>query len=349
MGKGLIFGSADRALVALALSLAAFTSTAGRAANSGEPGEATASVRQWLQRIHDAAGNRNFAGTFVVTSAGSISSARIAHYCVADSQIERIESLDGPPRQVFRHNDTVQTLWPVERLVVVEHNPSLLAFPRLLRSGDDRIADFYDLKRLGVGRAAGHEADVLAVHARDALRYGYRLWAERATGLLLRADVIGERGEVLETSAFSEVSLGIKPQSEALLAAMKRTEGYRVVQPNVRPTALEAEGWRQRQAVPGFRQVSCVKRPLETLAPERSAADRALAEPLLQVIYSDGLTHVSLFVERFDAQKHVAQEVPPMGATQTFMQRIGEWWITAVGDVPPGTLRLFVQSLERTR
>lgn len=349
MGKGFILGATERVGIALAFCLAALTPSTVHSASPTDSGDASVSVRQWLQRIHDAAGHRNFAGTFVVSSGGSISSARITHYCVADSQIERIESLDGPPRQVFRHNGSVQTLWPLERLMVVEHNPSLLSFPRLLRSGDDHIADFYEVKRLGIGRAAGHEADVLAVHSRDGLRYSYRLWAERTSGLLLRADVIGERGEVLETSAFSEVSLGIKPQSEALLAAMKRVDGYRVVQPNVRPTGLDAEGWRQRQSIPGFRQVSCVKRPLDNGVAERAASDRLAADPLLQVIYSDGLTHVSVFVERFDAQRHVVQEVAPMGATQTFMQRIGDWWITAVGDVPPGTLKLFVQSLERTR
>ena len=55
---------------------------------------------------------------------------------------------------------------------------------------------------------------MLAIRARDGLRYGYRLWADSASGLLLRAEVLGEHGDVLETSAFSEVAIGIRPQPE---------------------------------------------------------------------------------------------------------------------------------------
>lgn len=69
-------------------------------------------VRAWLMRIHEAASQRNFQGTFVVTAGGAVSSARIAHFYDGVSQFERIESLDGQARHVFRHNDQVQTVWP---------------------------------------------------------------------------------------------------------------------------------------------------------------------------------------------------------------------------------------------
>ena len=37
------------------------------------------------------------------------------------------------------------------------------------------------------------------------------------------------------------------------------------------------------------------------------------------------------------------------GATQTLTRRIQDWWLTAVGEVPPQTLRAFAQSLERRK
>ena len=36
-----------------------------------------------------------------------------------------------------------------------------------------------------------------------------------------------------------------------------------------------------------------------------------------------------------------------VGPTQTLMQQQGDWWVTVVGDVPPATLRLFANALER--
>lgn len=333
------------------LALALFGAFCGFVASSraqGVPAEASVDsreVRSWLLRIHEAASKRNFQGTFVVSGSGSVSSARIAHYCEGPHQYERIESLDGQQRHVFRHNDLVHTAWPSSRVVLVEQNQSMMSFPGLLQAGSDRIVDFYDVKQQGTDRVAGHEASVLIVQPRDTFRFGYRLWSEKNSGLLLRADVLGERGEVLETSAFSDVQIGIKPQPETVLQPMKRLDGYRVIRPVLAATRLEAEGWSLKDPAPGFRQVSCVKR---TMLGQESSAE-ADAAPVLQAIYSDGLTHVSLFIEPFNAQRHTRPMMTSLGATQTLMKRHGEFWVTVVGDVPAATLKAFAKGLERSR
>jgi sigma-E factor negative regulatory protein RseB len=38
-----------------------------------------------------------------------------------------------------------------------------------------------------------------------------------------------------------------------------------------------------------------------------------------------------------------------VGATQTLMRRHGDWWVTVVGDVPPATLLMFANGLERKK
>ena len=301
-----------------------------------------AQVRAWLLRIHDAASHRNFQGTFVVTGGGSVASARIAHFHDGPNQFERSEALDGPARLVYRHNDVVTTLWPATRTAVVEQRDSLAQFPALLQAGDDRIADFYDVRPQGTDRVAGRDVNVLAVAPRDSLRYGYRLWADRESGLLLRADVIGERHEVLESSAFSDVAINVRPQPESVVQPMRKLEGYRVLRPVLAPTRLDAQGWNMRQDVPGFRQVSCVRRPMDGSADDAPAEHRAL-----QTIYSDGLTYVSVFIEPYDPARHPHPMLASVGPTRTLMQQQGEWWVTVVGDVPPATLRLFARSLER--
>ena len=56
-------------------------------------------VVEWLERMHAAARQRSYVGTFVVSApAGNLSSARIWHVCEGDLQMERIEALSGPPR-----------------------------------------------------------------------------------------------------------------------------------------------------------------------------------------------------------------------------------------------------------
>lgn len=324
------------------------SASAPAAAEPGVAGKPAApnQVRAWLLRIHEAASRRNFQGTFVVSGGGSVASARIAHYYEGPNQYERIEALDGKQRKVFRHNNVVHTVWPGSHVALIEQRGLLNSFPALLQASDGGIADLYDVRAEGVERVAGREADVLAVDARDKYRYGYRLWADRASGLLLRADVIGERGAVLETSAFSDVAIGVRPQPESVLQAMRRLDGYQVIKPVLTPTRLEDEGWTMRHVAPGFRQVSCVSRQMES--PDEAGADPA-APPVIQAIYSDGLTYVSLFIEPYRPQRHSQSLLAAVGATLTLTRRQGDWWVTVVGDTPAVTLKYFATGLERRK
>lgn len=303
-------------------------------------------VRAWLLRIHEAASRRNFQGTFVVSGGGSVASARISHFHDGPNQYERIESLDGRQRKVFRHNDVVHTVWPASHVALIEQRGLLSSFPALLQAGDAGLAEWYEVQLEGVDRVAGHEANVLAVKPRDAYRYGYRLWADRASGLLLRVDVIGEHGEALETSAFSEVSIGVRPQADSVVQAMRKLDGYRVLRPVLTPTRLDAEGWTMRKLAPGFRLVSCVSRQID--APGEGAADPA-APPVLQTIYSDGLTYVSVFIEPYRPERHTHPMLAALGATLTLTERQGDWWVTVIGDTPPATLKSFAAALERKK
>ncbi|MFM8901203.1 MAG: MucB/RseB C-terminal domain-containing protein [Burkholderiales bacterium] len=319
-------------------------------------------TRAWLLRIQEAAKKRNFSGTFVFSAGGAMSSARITHYATfhrqGQQQFERVDSLDGPPRQLLRHNDTVHTVWPQSGLVVVEKRDSGVTFPALVLGAEEQVFSNYEvLTAKDSERVAGHEALVLLLRPKDLHRYGYRLWSDKTSGLLLRADVLGERGEVLESSAFSEVTIGVKAQPELVLSAIKKLAALRVVKTQMSATTLEAHGWQLRAVVPGFKEIRCFQRPWG-VAPDapvsastsaHNAANNTAPAQTLQVIYSDGLTHVSLFVEPFDGARHGRQVPTVLGATKTFSVRQADWWITAVGDVPLSTLRSLALGLQRLR
>lgn len=307
----------------------------------GASGEVSAQeARAWLVRIHEAASQRNYHGTMVFSAGGAVSSSRIAHYSEGPQQFERIEALDGQMRRVFRHNELVQTMWPQSRLAVIEQRDPLPPFPALLRADGERLIEHYELRAEGSDRVAGYEAQVFLLRPRDALRFGQRLWAEKSSGLLLRADILGPREEVLESASFTEVAIDVRPQRDSVLGPMKKLDGYRVLRPSHVRTQLEAEGWALANPVAGFRQLSCVKRPLDAPAAEVE---------VLQAIFSDGLTHVSVFVEPYNAERHLRAMHTAIGATHTLMRRRDDWWITVMGDVPVSTLKLFAQALERRR
>jgi sigma-E factor negative regulatory protein RseB len=303
-------------------------------------------VREWLTRIHNAANQRNFQGTFVISSSGAMTSARISHFYDGTDQFERIEPLDGQARQVLRHNGVVHTVWPFDKVTLIEQRDVLNSFPSLLQDTDDHVADFYDVNLQPAERVAGHDAHVLVLKPRDEFRYGYRLWTDKQSGLLLRAEILNALGETLETSAFSDVDIGVRAQPDMVLLPMRKLAGYRVVKPQLTPTRLEAEGWKLRKTVAGFRQLSCIRRPLDMLAP----ADRKSASSqLIQAVFSDGITNVSLFIEPYNEDRHPRPTITVVGATQTLMSRQGDFWVTVVGDVPRVTLRAFYEAVERTK
>jgi sigma-E factor negative regulatory protein RseB len=300
-------------------------------------------VVEWLQRMHAASRQRSYVGTFVVSApAGSLSSARIWHVCEGDLQMERIEALSGPPRSTFRRNDHVMTFLPETKVVKSEKRENLELFPNLLGTPDSSIGDFYGARVLGKDRVAGFDADVVQLEPRDGLRFGYRVWSERRSGLVVKLQTIDGENRVMEQSAFSELQLDAPVKAQALAQMMGSTAGYRVEKSELERTTASKEGWSLRAPIAGFKPVSCYRR-----------AGSGAHGHTMQWTFSDGLASVSLFVEPYDAQRQPREVLLALGATHTLTRRLagkdGDWWLTAVGEVPPQTLDAFAQSLVRTR
>ena len=297
------------------------------------------SVRDWLMRMHAASRRRAYVGTFVVTAGASMSSARIWHICDGEQQMERIESLTGAQRRTFRRNDQVVTFLPESRVAVSEIRDSLGLFPNLLQSDDSSIAKYYRVKVTGSERVAGFAADVVQLRPIDSLRFAYRVWTEKKTGLVVKLQTLDRNDQVLEQSAFSELQLDAPVSMAKMSHMMANTEGYQVEKLEMLKATAADEGWVLKHEVPGFNSMSFFKRSVGSPSDGRH-------QKTLQWIFSDGLASVSLFIEVFDSRRHVQTGSTVLGATYTLTRRIGDWWLTAVGEVPPQTLEIFVQGLE---
>jgi sigma-E factor negative regulatory protein RseB len=293
-------------------------------------------------RMHEASKKRAYIGTFVVSSGGAMSSAKIWHVCEGNQQVERVETLTGAPRSIFRHNDQVVTFMPDHKVVRSEKRESLGLFPELLQSTDSRIADFYKVRQEGAERVAGVEADIMVLQPKDNMRFGYRVWTEQKKGLVVKLQTLDTDGKVLEQAAFSELQLDAPVKMDKLIQMMGKVEGYRVEKPVLVKTTASAEGWVLKAPVAGFKPMSCYKRPVATT--QAGNGD----EPL-QWIFSDGLASVSIFVEPFDRKRHDKESSLSLGATQTITRQLDAYWITVMGEVPMTTLRLFANGLERKK
>lgn len=303
------------------------------------------SVSEWLVRLHDASRNRAYTGTFVVSVGSQMSSARIWHVCDGSQQLERVDTLSGPARTTVRRNDEVMTFVPESRLTVVERRSSLGLFPALLQTPSHALADFYVLRQgTGAERVAGLETDVIEFQPKDEWRFGYRVWSEKKTGLVLKLQTLDAQQRVLEQVAFSELNLDAPVRVDQLSKLMKNRPGYTVQQVVVAQSTPEAQGWRLKQPVPGYTTTALHVRVDDKVT---SGAQKPVAP--IQWVFSDGLASVSLFVEPFDAARHGAELRVATGATHSYSRRVDAFWVTAVGEAPFAALRQFTQEIERVR
>ena len=201
------------ALVALAAQCANAPAWAAGAVDAGAPSSSAAAqlptdVAGWIARVQRAALERSYVGTFVVTTdAGATSGSRIWHACEGDQHMERIEALDGPARTIFRRNGEMRTFFHASRTVVTEPLRRSTPFSGAVPSLADQLDTLYRAERLGRQRVAGRDADVVWLRPRDALRFGYRIWSEQGSGLVLRLQTVQADGHVREQASFLQLEL----------------------------------------------------------------------------------------------------------------------------------------------
>lgn len=318
-------------------------------------------LSDWLERAQSATNRRSYVGTFVVSSVGGgLFSSRVWHACDGNQQYERVEALTGVPRSSIRRNDEVVTFLPTMGVARIEKRESTGMFPQLSQGGNANPGERYSLKPVAMDRSAGFESDVVQIVPRDRLRFGYRIWSERKTGLVIKVQTLDLDGRVIEQSAFSELLLDAPVKVERLSQMMGQTDGYRVERPDVARTTAAAEGWNLRTGVLGFQPVQCFRHAGKDARATANAgaagfgpASSPGAAGPLQCVFSDGLAAVSLFIESFDARRHQGETLSSMGATNTLTRRFNDggadWWLTAMGEVPSATLAAFAQSLERRK
>lgn len=298
------------------------------------------SVDQWLIRLHEASRQRAYKGTLVVSTGTAMSASRIWHVCDGNQQMERIETLTGAPRTTVRRNNDVITFAPDEKVAWVERRESLGLFPELLRTPANQIPKFYGVRERGAERVAGYLSDVIDIVPKDGFRFGYRVWSEQRSGLVLKLQTVDAAGKVLEQMAYTELQMNAPVRMDKLAKLMNDTRGYQVHRPVSIKTSPEKQGWQMKEGVPGFLLSGCHTREIDVSQDVPAS---------VQCVYSDGLASVSLFIESQGPERVAEPAMSVIGATHSMTRSVGTYEVTVLGEVPPATLGRFAQALERIR
>lgn len=301
--------------------------------------QAQGDAMQWLQRAGQAAQKLSYTGTFVYRSGNVAETSRITHLIDAAGEAERLEVLDGSPREVVRINDEVKCYLPENRTIIVERRPARRSFPALLPvSFGGSIGENYMVKKGAAGRVAGLDTQSIVIEPRDDLRYGHQWWVDAQSGLLVKASLIGERGEALETFAFTELRIGGPIDREAIKpSARMKTHDWRVQQSRATDSKADESAWNFRATLPGFRKISGMKRQA-----------RADASPGTHWVFSDGLAAISVFIDPL-AEPQPETGLFKMGAVNVYKRLLGDYLVVVMGDVPHATLQRLGDGIEARR
>jgi sigma-E factor negative regulatory protein RseB len=291
---------------------------------------------QWLQRVSTAAQKLTYSGVFVYQSGNRGETSRITHVVENNGETERLEVLDGSPREIIRQNDEVRCFLPENRLLIVARRSSRRTFPALLPGTMAGLTEHYVIRKGPAGRVAGIDSLSIIIEPKDDNRYGHELWFDPLTGLLLKAGLVGEKGEPLETVAFTAVKIGGPVDREALKSRLEaKSGGWQVYDVRSNDTRGDDGLWLFKHNLPGFRRLSWLRQQMRPDAPEAT-----------QVIFSDGLAAVSVFIEPSAGQERSADDAFSMGAISVYRRQLAEYRLVVLGDVPPAALRRFADGIE---
>ncbi|MBE9516612.1 MAG: MucB/RseB C-terminal domain-containing protein [Proteobacteria bacterium] len=288
---------------------------------------ATDAAHDWLMKMSQAAQDLNYRGHFVYQHNGQMEAMQIIHRSSNGAVQERLLSLNGSPREIIRNQQGVWCYLPDEKSIVVSHrNKAEKNFPALIPMRLDQLDPYYRFKMGRKERVSGRLTQKVLIAPRDKYRYGYRLWADTATGLLLKADLVDARGAVLEQFMFTDISIGGDiPKSE--LRATVDTTGLVMHKPKSDPSPISgSRKWQFRGLPKGFKQVSYQQRM-------KPMSDHSMTH----IVLSDGLAAISVFIEPFDAK--IAASHNSMGAVNVWRAQLYGNQITAVGEVPAITVK----------
>lgn len=293
------------------------------------------SLNDVLQQIQQAARQLDYSGVLSYSSGSVLQSMHLVHVVDGTGEHERLEILDGLAREYIRVNDVTQCLVPEKQLVILE-KPRDDRFPALLAGDTTNIEQFYTHNKGALERVGGRECQQHFLEPVDHWRYGYVLCVDTQHQLLLKTQTISQHDDakIINQIAFANVNIGRNVQVEALKSPWKYTD-WKVVAANMHQTNLGNQGWRIPYPA-GFTVVTEINRFIRS---ERQVA---------QLVLSDGLASISVFIEPVDSysQRLKADPGSKKGSIHLYRKRIGDFWLTATGEVPLETLHYLGNNTE---
>lgn len=292
----------------------------------------------WLARMGGAFATQNYSGVFVYTHGSSMDTMRIIHRVEAGIERERIVRLDGPKQEIIRNDGKVTCVHDSDWSGNINHKIPLGPFAKAFVRDMSELGDSYQLVEKGKSRVAGRDALVLLIQPRDDYRYGYSIWLDEETGLLLKS-ILVHRGKVLERFQFTQLSISDQiDEAELEVGIMGGTMvHYPLLSHDEDLVDHKALDWKLDWLPAGFE--------MRMQGSHREKKDGNGADT---ITFTDGMAAFSVFIEKITDQKYeevTAQKGATVAVTRIMNYPTGDHLVTVVGEVPMKTAKRIALSV----
>ncbi len=293
----------------------------------------------------NAAHMQNFQGVLIYRDSERLEALRVVHRYKDGNESERVTSLNGEPREVFRVNDRVYCILPKDRMMRLQRPPLKGFLNQLTPDRVRELSAWYDFKSLGMQRVAARSCVGVAVVPRDGYRFGYEVWSDVQTHIPLKFSLVDSAGRVREQVMFTEVDFPANIPDDAFKTEVN-TAKYQVV------TRDEPESLLPMEPVaggdpnlifgampPGFRPVIHDQGHLPGGSVE-----------VQHTLITDGLSAISIFSHTNQGNIHYGfVGASHMGSVEAYDRLIGSLHVTVVGEAPAATLKMIGDGVQPAR
>jgi len=311
-------------VVLLAITTSTFAQTESIQEVSSVPANLP-SVQTLLSKMSQHSAHINYRGSFTYQNQTSIElqSFHVEHWIENGIEHDRFLFLNGPERLIVRDGQPVDCKAMGDELL----QGSFAKMGKNLVNMDQ----LYQFEIRGRERIAGRWSRVLQVIPRDPYRYGYFLNIDEDTGLVLKSWLIDENARPLERYQFISIDLNPDINQMKVKSLVHEHKAIADVTP-CNPTQLgKPSGWQVAWVPPGF----------------VFAGQRQLANGQVMLMYTDGLTTFSIFIE--ETTSFVPEGVGKRGATLAYMSRLVVkdiiYRVSVVGEIPVAAAAKIAQNI----
>lgn len=301
-------------------------------------------ARASLTKINEAASTLRVSGSYVLQRPDGMVLAEFHQDKTADGMVVRLETPGPAATEIIRKSGEVWSyILPQREVSVIRHQIMRPSFPQLYLGSVEAVLATYRVTESDGGKVAGHPTRLIKLQPKSAgSRWMVRCWIHRDTRLLMKQQLVGSGGEILEEQAFTELHQGLeaKPSVRARLA---QSGEWKTVPPmmNWQPVPAELQAaW----PVSGFRLVGL----LDSGLTDESRKSLGVSGPVRQLFLSDGLVSISLFLEP-STDKPTAVAHSRKGALSLAATIVPEWQVTVMGEIPEAIAVDFLKRLDLGR